>query len=213
MKNNENIRDENYFYSIEHGRTTAIKIKRSVLICTLEYVNTIEQAKKFITRIAKENKTATHNCWAYIIGQKGETFHCSDAGEPSGTAGKPMLNMMQSFCMSQIAAVVTRHFGGVKLGVRGLIEAYGHSVKHTLDLKPLKKLIVSTDIYIEVSYEFNDILMAQIKNYLTRINDTSYTDKIIYRVEIELKDYEKVNGLLSQYQARKKLKFKMQNHP
>ncbi|MBT7261371.1 MAG: YigZ family protein, partial [Desulfobacula sp.] len=62
------MRDENYFYSIDHQRTTSIKIKRSIFICTLEYVTTIEQAKKFITRISKENKTATHNCWAYIIG-------------------------------------------------------------------------------------------------------------------------------------------------
>ncbi len=203
------MRDENYFYSIEHQRTTSIKIKRSIFICTLEYVTTIEQAKTFITRIAKDNKTATHNCWAYIIGEKGDYFHCSDAGEPSGTAGKPMLNTLVSQHMTQIAAVVTRHFGGVKLGVRGLIEAYGSCVKHTLDLKPLKKLIQSMDIYIEVSYEFNDILMAQIKKYLTRINDTTYTDKIIYRVEIELKDHVKVCGLLSQYQSQKKLKFKV----
>ncbi|MBT3387584.1 MAG: YigZ family protein [Desulfobacula sp.] len=207
------MRDENYFYSIDHQRTTSIKIKRSIFICTLEYVTTIEQAKKFITRISKENKTATHNCWAYIIGEKGDYFHCSDAGEPSGTAGKPMLNTMVSQRMTQIAAVVTRHFGGVKLGVPGLIKAYGSCVKHTLDLKPLKKLIVSMDIYIEVSYEFNDILMAQIKNYLTRINDTTYTDKIIYRVEIELKDHVKVCGLLSQYQSQKKIKFKVNPQP
>ncbi len=203
------MRDENYFYSIDHQRTTSIKIKRSIFICTLEYVTTIEQAKQFITKITKENKTATHNCWAYIIGEKGEYFHCSDAGEPSGTAGKPMLNTMVSQHMTQIAAVVTRHFGGVKLGVRGLIEAYSSCVKHTLDLKPLKKLIQSMDIYIEVSYEFNDILMAQIKNYLTRINETTYTDKIIYRVEIEVKDHVKVCGLLFQYQSQKKLKFKV----
>jgi len=209
LKNNGNIRDENYFYSIENQRTASIKIKRSVFICTLEYVTTIEQAKKFITRITKENKTATHNCWAYIIGEKGDYFHCSDAGEPSGTAGKPMLNTMLSQGMTQIAAVVTRHFGGVKLGVRGLIEAYGSCVKHTLDLKPLKKLIQSMDIYIEVSYEFNDILMAQIKNDLTSINETTYTDKVAHRVEIELKDHVKVCGLLSQYQSQKKLKFKV----
>jgi len=199
--------DAHYFYSIDRQRKTRIKIKRSVFICTLEYVTTIEQAKTFITLISKENKTANHNCWAYITGEKGDCFHCSDAGEPSGTAGKPMLNMMQSHHMTRIAAVVTRHFGGVKLGVRGLIEAYGASVKQTLDQKPLKKLIQSLDIDIEVSYEFNDILMALIKNYLTRIKDTIYTDKIVHRVEIELKDYPEILAVLSEYQSRKKLKF------
>ena len=186
--NNENMRDENYLYSIEHQRTTSIKIKRSIFICTLEYVDSIERAKNFISRISKENKTATHNCWAYILGEKGEVVHYSDAGEPSGTAGKPMLNMMVSHGMTHIAAVVTRHFGGVKLGVKGLIEAYGASVKHTLDQQPLKRLIQSMDIDIEVSYGFNDILMNQIKNYLYRIKNTTYTDKIVHRVEIERKE-------------------------
>jgi len=203
------MRNENYFYSIEDQRTTSIKIKRSIFICTLEYVNSIEKAKNFISRISKENKTATHNCWAYILGEKGDIFHCSDAGEPSGTAGKPMLNTLQSHDMTNIAAVVTRHFGGVKLGVRGLIDAYSTSVKYTLDQKPLKLQIQSMEIDIKVCYEFNDILLNQIKNYLYRIKDTTYTDKIAHRVEIERKDYAAVDGLLSEYQSQGKLKFSL----
>ncbi len=199
--------DEKYFYSILHQRTTKIKIKRSVFICTLEYVDTIEKAKNFISRISKENKTATHNCWAYILGEKGDIFHCSDAGEPSGTAGKPMLNTLQSHGMTHIAAVVTRHFGGVKLGVRGLIEAYSLSVKATIDLKRLKKLVQTVNLQIEVSYEFNDILLNQVKKYFSIIIDTTYTDKIVYTIEIEVKNYAIVERLLSEYQAREKLKF------
>jgi len=199
--------NENYFYSILHQRTTKIKIKRSVFICTLEYVDTIEKAKNFISRISKENKTATHNCWAYILGEKGDIFHCSDAGEPSGTAGKPMLNTLQSHGMTHIAAVVTRHFGGVKLGVRGLIEAYSLSVKTTIDLKRLKKLVQTVNLQIEVSYEFNDILLNQVKKYFSTIIDTAYTDKIVYTIEIEVKNYAIVERLLSEYQAREKLKF------
>jgi len=199
--------DEKYFYSILHQRTTKIKIKRSVFICTLEYVDTIEKAKNFISRISKENKTATHNCWAYILGEKGDIFHCSDAGEPSGTAGKPMLNTLQSHGMTHIAAVVTRHFGGVKLGVRGLIEAYSLSVKTTIDLKRLKKLVQTVNLQIEVSYEFNDILLNQVKKYFSTIIDTAYTDKIVYTIEIEVKNYAIVERLLSEYQAREKLKF------
>ncbi|WP_413907543.1 IMPACT family protein [Desulfobacula sp.] len=209
MGNNENMMDEHYFYSIEHQRTTTIKIKRSVFICTLEYVDSIGKAKNFISRISKENKTATHNCWAYILGEKGDVFHCSDAGEPSGTAGKPMLNTMQNHDMTNIAAVVTRHFGGVKLGVRGLIDAYCASVENTIELKKLKKLIQAVSILIEVTYEFNDFLLIQIKNYLTRIMDTTYTDKIVHTIEIEQKDYAKVDRLLSEYQSRGKLKFTM----
>jgi len=79
--------DEDYFYSIERQRTTTIKIKHSVFVCTLEYVESIAKAKEFISRISKENKTATHNCWAYILGEKGEVFHSSDAG------GKPSVGV------------------------------------------------------------------------------------------------------------------------
>ncbi|MCK5695272.1 MAG: YigZ family protein [Desulfobacula sp.] len=201
--------DENYFYSIEHHRTTTIKIKRSIFICTLEYVESIEKAKNFISRISKENKTAPHNCWAYILGEKGDIFHSFDAGEPSGTAGKPMLNIMKSHGMTNIAAVVTRHFGGIKLGVRGLIEAYSVSVKNTIDLKKFKKLVQTVSLHIEVSYEFNDTLLNQIKNYLSQIKDTTYTDKIVHTIEIELKNFARVERLLSEYQSRGKLKFTM----
>jgi uncharacterized YigZ family protein len=203
----ENIMDKNYFYSVEHQQQTTIKIKRSVFICTLEYVESIDSAKKFISRISKENKTANHNCWAYIVGEKAEVFHSSDAGEPSGTAGKPMLNILQGHHMTNIAVVVTRYFGGVKLGVRGLIEAYGAVVKNAIDEKKLKKLIKTINIFVEVSYEFNDILLNQMKNYSTIIQATSYTDKVVHTFEIEFSDFYKVENLLSEYQARKKLAF------
>ncbi len=198
---------ENYYYSVEHQRETTIKIKRSVFICSLKYVESIESAKKFISMISKENKTANHNCWAYIVGEKAEVFHSSDAGEPSGTAGKPMLNTLQSHHMTNIAAVVTRHFGGVKLGVRGLIEAYGAAVKNTIDEKRLKKLIKTINILVKVSYEFNDILINQMKNYSNRILDTNYTDKVVHIFEIEFNEFNKLENLLSAYQAQGKLKF------
>ncbi|MCP3874818.1 MAG: YigZ family protein [Desulfobacteraceae bacterium] len=205
------MNDKQYLFSIEHRRTTTIKIKRSIFTCTLEFVGSIEKAKTFISTISKENKAATHNCWAYIVGESGNTFHCSDAGEPSGTAGKPMLNVLQSYRMTNIAAVVTRHFGGVKLGVKGLIDAYSESVKNTIGLKKLEKLVQTTCIAVEVSYEFNDILLNQIKKYLNRMVDTKYSDKIVHHLEIECKNYDSVKKLLSEYQSQGKLKFRNGN--
>ena len=73
----------NYFYSVEKDRKVETKIKRSIFIAHLHYAQTMKEAKKFISQISAEHKTANHNCWAYIVGEKGETFHCSDAGEPS----------------------------------------------------------------------------------------------------------------------------------
>jgi uncharacterized YigZ family protein len=198
---------EKYFYSIKHRRTTTIKIKRSVFICSMEYVETINDAKNFISKISKYNQTATHNCWAYITGEKGEIFHCSDAGEPSGTAGKPMLNTLQSYDMTNIAVVVTRHFGGVKLGVRGLIEAYSLSVKNTITLKKLGKLVQSINVCVQVSYEFNDTLLNLIKDSILGIQKTDYSDKVVHTFKIELKDFKNLDKLLSEYQSRGMLKF------
>ena len=192
----------NYFYSIEQRRTTNIKIRRSVFICTMEYVQSIGDAKQFISKVAKENKTATHNCWAYITGEQGDIFHCSDAGEPSGTAGKPMLNALKSNNMTNIAVVVTRHFGGVKLGVRGLIDAYFLSVNNTIDLNKLNKLVHSVKVSIEISYEFNDIFLNKFNNLIIGIENTDYSDKIVHIVEIEHNRIKKVEKLLSEYQSR-----------
>jgi uncharacterized YigZ family protein len=199
--------DEHYFYSVADQRTTTLKIKRSVFICTLEPVESIEAAKAFISGKAKENKTATHNCWAYILGEKGEIFHCSDAGEPAGTAGKPMLNALQANCMSNVAAVVTRHFGGVKLGVRGLIDAYFSSVETTVQMKKLERLVRTVGVRVEVSYGFNDPLLNQLGGFLARIKDTMYTDKVVHFMEFEQKEYAQAERLLSEYQARGKLIF------
>jgi len=196
-----------YFYSIKKQRRTDIKIKRSVFICTMEYVESIDKAKEFISSISKENHTATHNCWAYIVGEKADVFHSSDAGEPSGTAGKPMLNTLKRHGMTNVAAVVTRHFGGVKLGVRGLIEAYSESVSRTIELKKLRKLVQTIKICIEVSYEFNHTLQNLIKNFIVGIQKTDYSDKIIHILEVEDQDFKKLDKLLSEYQSREILKF------
>ncbi len=200
---------ESYLYSIDEDRITTIKIKRSKFICSMAPVATIADAKQFISKISKENKTANHNCWAYIIGDKGDTYHSSDSGEPSGTAGKPMLNIMQSNHMTQIAAVVTRYFGGVKLGVRGLIDAYGASVAETIGLDNLKKLVEIIRIKVEVVYEFNDIFLNQVNPYCYSNNETQYTDIVTHIIEIEKKVFSGVEEMLGGYQSQGKVKFQI----
>jgi uncharacterized YigZ family protein len=191
-----------YFYSIDKCRVHTLKLKRSVFICSMEHVDSIDCAKQFISRIAKENKTATHNCWAYILGDQGQIFHSSDAGEPSGTAGRPMLNTMQAHGMTNTAAVVTRHFGGIKLGIRGLMEAYSRVVEQTIELGKLKKLVPSCLIRVEVSYDFNDILLNNLKNDMLGIRQSAYTDKVIHVIEVELEKYDKVMNILKACQSQ-----------
>ncbi|MFE4372607.1 YigZ family protein [Streptomyces sp. NPDC056835] len=109
------------------------EINRSRFICALAPVATEEEAREFVARIRKEHPTATHNCFAYVIGADASVQRASDDGEPGGTAGTPMLQMLMRREVRYTAAVVTRYYGGVKLGAGGLIRAYGGVVGEALD--------------------------------------------------------------------------------
>ncbi|MFE7127141.1 YigZ family protein [Streptomyces sp. NPDC057617] len=110
------------------------EINRSRFLCALAPVASEQEAQDFVARVRKEHPTATHNCYAYVIGADASVQRASDDGEPGGTAGAPMLQMLMRREVRYTAAVVTRYYGGVKLGAGGLIRAYGGVVGETLDL-------------------------------------------------------------------------------
>ncbi|MFI8520172.1 YigZ family protein [Streptomyces sp. NPDC085481] len=109
------------------------EINRSRFICALAPVATEQEAQDFVARIRREHPTASHNCFAYVVGADASVQKASDDGEPGGTAGVPMLQMLLRREMRYVAAVVTRYYGGVKLGAGGLIRAYGGVVGEALD--------------------------------------------------------------------------------
>lgn len=110
-----------------------VEINKSRFLCTLAPAATEQEAQEVIQRVRKEHPTANHNCFAYVIGSGGDVQKASDDGEPGGTAGVPMLQMLVRREMRYVVAVVTRYFGGVKLGAGGLIRAYGGAVGEALD--------------------------------------------------------------------------------
>ncbi|MEV7288463.1 YigZ family protein [Streptomyces sp. NPDC093252] len=109
------------------------EVNRSRFLCTLAPAATEQEAQDVIARVRKEHADATHNCWAYVIGADAAVQKASDDGEPGGTAGLPMLQMLLRRDLRHTVAVVTRYYGGVKLGAGGLIRAYGGAVGETLD--------------------------------------------------------------------------------
>ncbi|GGU45500.1 YigZ family protein [Streptomyces lavendofoliae] len=109
------------------------EINRSRFICALAPAATEQEAQDFVARVRREHPTATHNCFAYVIGADAAVQRASDDGEPGGTAGVPMLQMLLRREVRYVAAVVTRYYGGVKLGAGGLIRAYGGVVGEALD--------------------------------------------------------------------------------
>ncbi|MEU1281465.1 YigZ family protein [Streptomyces sp. NPDC005805] len=109
------------------------EINRSRFICALAPVATEEEAQEFVARVRAQHPGATHNCYAYVVGADAAVQKASDDGEPGGTAGVPMLQMLTRREIRYTAAVVTRYYGGVKLGAGGLIRAYGGVVGEALD--------------------------------------------------------------------------------
>ena len=113
-------------------------IDRSRFLCTIAPARTTDEAQAFVRAMNAEFADATHNCWAYVIGAPGSTdrIGMSDDGEPHGTAGRPMLTVLQHCGVGDIVAVVTRYYGGTKLGTGGLVKAYGGSVQLALETLP-----------------------------------------------------------------------------
>ena len=127
-------------------------VDKSRFITTIYPCTTEEEAQAFIGRINKEFWDATHNCTAYALGPKQEQQRSSDNGEPSGTAGKPMLEVLKKTGITNVAVVVTRYFGGIKLGAGGLIRAYSHSVAETLGLAPKELHTTRTQLQVTIDY-------------------------------------------------------------
>lgn len=163
-----------------------IEIKKSKFICQIKRVNTEEEGQHFIQSIKKDHYKANHSCSAMIIGQDGLLKRSSDDGEPSGTAGLPMLTVLEKLDLRNVVAVVTRYFGGVKLGTGGLIRAYSSSVSDTI--KSLGTVIIKEldGIKLQLTYQqyqtFNHFLAQEnLQEYdtqfLEHITTCIYTEK------------------------------------
>ena len=143
--------------------TASLLIKRSRFLTQIARTGTPEEARAFIERIRSLNTDATHNCWAFVAGPPGSTARigCNDDGEPHGTAGRPMLQILLHSGVGQICAVVTRWFGGIKLGTGGLVRAYQDSVSNCLASLPTEILIPSVTLSLRMGYGDRDAAPAQ----------------------------------------------------
>ncbi|GAA4622075.1 YigZ family protein [Actinoallomurus vinaceus] len=119
--------------TIKHSGVHELQIRRSRFICALARVVTEEEAQAFIAERRRAHRDATHNCTAYVLGEHAEITRNSDDGEPAGTAGLPMLEVLGRRDLTGVVAVVTRYFGGIKLGAGGLVRAYGQAVAEAID--------------------------------------------------------------------------------
>lgn len=166
------------------------EIKKSRFICHAKRVYSEEEARDFIAAIKKEHYKATHNCSAFIVGEKSEIKRTSDDGEPSGTAGVPMLGVMENNQLTNVCFVVTRYFGGIKLGAGGLIRAYAGSVALAIKEIGLIEIKEQVGLRLKMSYSqyqnFDNFLKAE---DLIEF-DTEFTDIVATTIYIDKQEKE-----------------------
>lgn len=175
------------------------EIKKSRFICHAKRVYSEEEARDFIAAIKKEHYKATHNCSAFIVGEKNEIKRTSDDGEPSGTAGIPMLGVMENHQVTNVCFVVTRYFGGIKLGAGGLIRAYAGSVALAIKEIGLIEIKEQAGLRLKMSYSqyqnFDNFLKAE---DLIEF-DTEFTDLVATTIYIDKQEKETLEQKLIEF--------------
>ncbi|MEE1030643.1 MAG: YigZ family protein [Ruminococcus sp.] len=172
--------------------------KKSRFIATVRLVESEEEALSFIEEMRKKYWNATHNCFAYVIGENRETVRCSDDGEPSGTAGKPMLDVLLGEGMYNTAVVVTRYFGGTLLGTGGLVRAYSKAVQEGLAQSDV--IEKQYGAIIEIGTDYNGIGKIQYLIGERKIPtlQAEYTDKVKIQVILPIADVDKFKADLTE---------------
>lgn len=171
--------------------------KKSRFIAHVLYIENEEQAQEYINKLKKKYWDARHNCYAYVLGDKGEIQRFSDDGEPSGTAGKPILDLITSRELTNCLVVVTRYFGGILLGTGGLVRAYQGATIEGLNNSILANLI--DGITGEIDFEYGNLSKVQYicDNFGIDIQETEYTEKVHMKLVIE---NEKIDDFVQKLQ-------------
>ena len=162
------------------------EIKRSRFITTVGRAASVEDASAFIDVVRQEHPNATHNCWAYVVGAPGSTGRVgmSDDGEPHGTAGRPMLNALLHSGLGDIGAVVTRYYGGTKLGTGGLVRAYGGGVQQALLTVPRSERVDYVEFTITIDYARLSAVQQLFAEYEVELRDQQFGAEI--RLDLRL---------------------------
>src|SRR3984893_9664994 len=144
--------EQDFYYTIEKTATTEFKDRGSKFIAYAYPVKSVDEFKETLHEIKKEHPKATHHCFAYRIGLDGNTHRVSDDGEPSGTAGRPILGQIDSRELVNVLVIVVRYFGGTLLGVPGLINAYKSAAALALQMAPLVQKQVEKELTVQFDY-------------------------------------------------------------
>ena len=176
-------------------------IERSRFIANCAHAESEEEARAFVAKIRSEHSLATHNCFAFIADKKGNLLRFSDDGEPQGTAGMPMLEVLKNKKLYETVAVVTRYFGGIKLGAGGLVRAYAGTVSEALLQADIREYTACRELSLAVSYENLDALKKFLASHECTVKDTAYAENVRVFVAVKADAAEDFTAKLSDYMA------------
>ena len=176
-------------------------INKSHFIAHIRPVQNEEDAKAFINEIKSSHKDATHNCSAYTIGSEMNIQKANDDGEPSGTAGVPMLEILKKLEIHNACVVVTRYFGGIKLGGGGLIRAYSGAVRDVIYDIGRVELREAVPVTITISYDLTGKFEYELASAPYMLRNQFYTDKVSYQIDVVKEDYEEFIQFLNRNTA------------
>lgn len=197
-------------YTIKTDVQARIKVLRSEFIGFLYRVEDAGVAQEILRKHQNDYQNATHNCYAYVLGYDAETQYYSDAGEPGGTAGKPILNSLLRNDLSGVLAVVTRYYGGIKLGVKGLIDAYTEATTEAMALAELHEYQKYLYFSLTSTYSQIEIIRHQLSVLGAEELNADYAGDVRLRYRIAEICKEPVQEFLNGYKAPGKLEYQME---
>lgn len=188
------------FLTPSHKQQFENEIKRSRFIASLGNVENKQAAKQFIASLRVEFHDASHHCWAMVAGRPDDIHQHdqSDDGEPKGTAGKPMLNVLQHSGFGNIVVVVSRYFGGIKLGTGGLIRAYSQSVSKALTKVETRRAFITEKQRVEVPWALLASLEHWLKNTNITIDHKEFLDCVVLTLSVPSSELEDLTRYLSE---------------
>lgn len=182
-----------HYHTIKGFGESEFEIEKSKFIAYADRATTEAAARQFIDQIKKKHWNATHNCSAYTLGDRDQQQKADDDGEPSGTAGRPILEVIKKMALKNTMIVVTRYFGGIKLGAGGLIRAYGKAASNVLPTAGIVECVLHTRMAVCFDYALQGIIENSLRHEDYRIENKQFTEKVTLTVLVEAGSEEAFN--------------------
>lgn len=177
------------FFSVQNNSQSEMVIERSRFIANVFYAEKEEEAKLYLEQTRKKYSDATHNCYAYIT-DFGKYTKCSDDGEPSGTAGVPILEVLKNKKLVNVLVVITRYFGGIKLGAGGLVRAYSSATSLGIQTSQIKSYTFCDIFRLKLRYEEFNLFKMSVQKKITNVLNVEYGEEIIVEFAVEKSGYK-----------------------